>query len=299
MTITRIIIIISVTICIYGCATIPKNNTSLPAPSKSGAFDIGGTIMYYEIFGQGQPVLFIHAGIADSRMWDEQVGPLSLQYMIIRYDLRGFGRTPRGTVRFSHYHDIAVLLDSLRIGNVHVVGASFGGRVAIDFALAFPQRARSLTLCAPAISGAIPSSEMLNIDSTEKALLKKGDQKGAAEFEVRTWVIGPNRQPNEVSLALQKKVAEMQLHNYSIPSPISAESVPLEPRAITQLENIHIPTLVLVGDKDVQSFQNLSEIITNRILNAKRIVIPNVAHMISMERPDTFNQILIDFISDK
>jgi pimeloyl-ACP methyl ester carboxylesterase len=144
-----------------------------------------------------------------------------------------------------------------------------------------------------------PSSELLGIDSTEEAFLKNGDPEGAAEFNVRTWVVGPYRQPGEVSSAIRQRVKEMQLHNYAVPSPIGAESIPLEPRAITRLEEIGVPTLVLIGDKDVPFFQSLSAIASNRIPNAKRSIIPDVAHMINMEKPEIFNRMLADFVANK
>ena len=293
------VIIILAFLCKTGFAAGHNQDVTTPVSLHAGAIDVGGTMMYYEVGGTGQPILFIHAGVADCRMWDAQIGQLSLQHMVIRCDLRGFGRTPRGSVRFSHYRDVAALLDSLGIRRVNLVGASFGGRVAIDFALAYPQRIRSLILCAPAISGMVPSSEMLGIDSTEEAFLKKGDPEGAAEFNVQTWVVGPYRQPGEVPSTLRQRVKEMQLRNYAVPSPIGAESIPLEPRAITRLEKIVVPTLILIGDKDVPFFQSLSAIAANRIPNAKRNIIPDVAHMISMEKPEIFNRILVSFVADK
>jgi len=291
--------IVSVFLCVIGCAAVQKDSSPVPKSSRGGAIDIGGTMMYYETSGAGQPVLLIHAGVADCRMWDDQVGPLSLKYLVIRCDMRGFGKTPRGSIRFSHYRDIATLLDSLGIVKIHVVGASFGGRVAIDFALAYPHRVRTLILCAPAISGAIPSAEMLAIDSTEGALLKTDNAESATEFNVRTWVVGPYRQPSEVSSSIRQKIKEMQLHNYAIPSPVGAESVPLEPRAINRLEDIEVPTLIMIGDKDVPFFQGLSAIALNRIPHAKRRIIPDAAHMINMEKPKIFNRVLLDFLKDK
>jgi 3-oxoadipate enol-lactonase len=293
------IIIVMVFLCRAGVVAAQNKDIAPPVLFHAGAIDVGGTMMYYEARGTGQPILLLHAGVADCRMWDEQVVQLSQQHAVIRCDLRGFGRTARGSVRFSHFRDVATLLDSLGIAGTHLVGASFGGRVAIDFALAYPQRIRSLMLSAPAISGMTPSSEMLGNDSTEEAFLKKGDFEGAAEFNVQTWVVGLYRQPGEVSSTLRQRVKEMQLHNYAIPSPIGAESIPLEPRAITRLEEIVVPTLILIGDKDLPFFQSLSATAAKRIPNGKRYVIPDVAHMISMEKPEEFNRFLINFVADK
>ena len=278
-----------------GCVSVPKQSSA--ASARSGMVDVGGTSMYYEISGSGQPVLFLHSGIADCGMWDEQVRVFSREYRVIRCDLRGFGKTPRGSVPFSQYRDLATLLDSLGIERAHVVGSSFGGRVAIDFALACPRRVLSLVLCSPAISGAPSTPELDVIDSTEESLLKNGDLAGAAGFEVRTWVVGPYRNPGEVSPALQQRVKSMLEHTYSLPSQPGARSVPLEPRAMTRLEDIHVPTLMMIGDKDVPSFQDLSLVASQRIPQAQRIVVPGAAHMINMEKPKEFNRILLDFIA--
>lgn len=126
----RPVIILMVFLCGFSVADGQTENSATPVSVDSGAIDVGGTRMYYEVCGTGQPILLLHAGIADCRMWDEQVGPLSRDAMVIRCDLRGFGRTPRGSVRFSHYRDIASLLDSLGIRRVNVVGSSFGAPAA-------------------------------------------------------------------------------------------------------------------------------------------------------------------------
>ena len=288
------LILITALVCAAGCAPVPKEKSASSA--RSGVIDVGRTAMYYEVSGTGQPVLFLHAGIADCGMWDEQVRVFSREYLVIRCDLRGFGKTSRGSVPFSHYRDVATLLDSLGIDRAHVVGSSFGGRVAIDFALAYPRRVLSLVLCSPAISGAPSTPDLDMIDSTEESLLKKGDLAGAADFEVRTWVVGPHRNPGEVSSALRQRVKAMLEHNYSLPSLPGAKSVPLEPRAMTRLEDIHVPTLIMIGDKDVLSFQDLSLVASRRIPQARRVVVPGAAHMINLEKPIEFNRILMDFI---
>ncbi len=288
--------LIAAVVSACSCEAVRTDDTSAPVLSRS--VDVGGTRMYYEVAGTGPPILFLHAGIADCRMWDEQVEVLSGQYTVIRCDLRGFGRTPRGSVPFSHYRDVLILLDSLGIEKAHLVGASFGGRVAIDFSLAFPERVLSLLLCAPAVSGSPPTPEVDRIDSTEEAFLKDGDLEGAALFDIRTWVVGPFRKPEDVSPVLQQRVMEMLLQNLSLPSPNGAQSVPLEPRAMTRLEDIHVPTLVVIGDRDISSFQELSATVAGRIPDAKRTVVPGAAHMVNMEKPEVFNRVLIDFIRE-
>ncbi len=276
------------------------DDTGKPAHGVvSGTFDIGGTQMYYEAAGSGDPMLFLHAGVTDCRMWDEQFLAFSRSHRVVRCDLRGFGKTPRGAVPFSHYRDVAALLDSLKIRRTHIVAISFGGSVALDFALAYPERVRSLTLVAPAISGMQPSAELLAIDSTEESLVNAGKLEQAAEFDARTWAVGPLRHSDQVSGELQRKVREMQLHNLRVPRPAGATLIPLQPRAFTRLEEILPPTLILVGDKDLQFFRQLSTSASERIPHATMRVIPDAAHLLPMEKPGIFNGLLEAFLKDR
>src|SRR5947209_8694969 len=106
--------------------------------ARSGLVSVHGTDLYYEELGEGHPVILLHAGIADSRMWDEQMPVLAERYRVVRYDLRGFGRSKMVAGAFSHRADLAALLDALGIASAALVGCSFGGRVATEFALEFP-----------------------------------------------------------------------------------------------------------------------------------------------------------------
>ncbi len=277
-------------------AVVSGGLLSVP-PASSGTVPIGGTEMYYEITGQGDPVLLVHAGIADSRMWDDQVRGLSSTHTVVRCDLRGFGRTRRGSVRFSHYRDLATLLDSLGIRSAHVVGSSFGASVALDFALAYPQRVRSLVLSAPAVSGAKPSREMAIIDSTEESYLLGKDLVGAARFGVQTWIVGRYRSAESVPAGLQDRVLQMEMQNYECPSVAEAVAVPLAPRAFHRLEQVCVPTMVLIGAKDQPFFRTLGAVLARRIHGALKIVVPDVAHLINMEKPELFTRLVNSFIS--
>src|SRR5690606_6815407 len=89
-----------------------------------GTADLNGATFHFEMAGIGPPVVFIHAGIADSRMWEGQFAPLSKWFRVIRYDLRGFGRTLPAPGPFSHRDDLAALLDHLAIERASLVGCS-------------------------------------------------------------------------------------------------------------------------------------------------------------------------------
>src|SRR6187431_2389129 len=121
--------------------------------SESGFLETNGARIYYEAEGSGEPVVMIHAGVADLHMWDDQVAALRDTYRVICYDTRGFGRTETDAVEFSNRADIAALLDHLGEESTHVVGLSRGGQIALDFAIEFPDRVRSLVVAAGGVGG--------------------------------------------------------------------------------------------------------------------------------------------------
>src|SRR5262249_5674974 len=124
-----------------------------PMTDETGFLETSGARIYYEVTGSGPAVVFIHAGVADLRMWDDQVTEMSGAHRIIRYDTRGYGRTETEAVSYSNRADIAALLDHLGESRAHLVGLSRGGGIALDFTLEYPDRVRTLTVAAGGVSG--------------------------------------------------------------------------------------------------------------------------------------------------
>ena len=108
---------------------------------------INGTRLYFEIAGSGQPLVLLHGFTLDTRMWDDQFEPLTREFQVIRYDMRGFGQSgPPASERYAHADDLRDLLDHLRVDKAHLVGLSKGGAIALDFTLAYPRRVNKLVL---------------------------------------------------------------------------------------------------------------------------------------------------------
>lgn len=267
------------------------------AELQTGFLDVQGAPLYYEVAAQGYPLLLIHAGVGDSRMWDDQMPAFTLRYRVIRFDLRGFGRSPIPAGPFASYKDPALLLDALGIGKAHVIGISFGGKVALDFALAYPEKVASLALVAPSAGGHKEPSEVQQFGEEEEALLEKGDLEGATELNLRMWVDGPRRSPQQVDLAVRERVHEMQYHALTIPVPEMAEDVPLTPPAITRLAELHMPVLLVVGDHDIPDKIELASQLASEIPQSQLAIIPGVAHLPNMEKPEEFNNIVLDFLA--
>lgn len=267
------------------------------AETRTGFAPVKGIDLYFETKGAGQPLLLLHASVADSRMWDRQFEEFSKTYFVIRCDLRGFGQSGKAAGRFAHYEDIAVLLKYLNVEAVSVVGASFGGYVTLDFALAYPEMVTALVLVAPALGGyEFSSAEVLDFFAAEEEALERGDLAAATELNLKMWVDGFNRSEGEVNGQVREQIRTMQLNIFSQPEAADMEEKELTPPAFEQLEKIGVPTLVVRGDKDVAEFQTVSILIAERIRDSQQVIIPGTAHLPSMEKPEEFNQIILVFL---
>lgn len=242
--------------------------------------------------------MLLHAGVADNRMWDSQFEEFSKTHFVIRCDLRGFGQSGKSSGLFAHYEDIATLLKHLKVEQVSVIGASFGGYVALDFVLAYPKRVTTLVLAAPALGGyEFESAEMLEFFTAEAEALERGDLVAATELNLQIWVDGFQRSPEEVSADIRERVREMQLKIFSQPEVAEVTEKELAPPAIDQLDKIVIPTLVIAGDKDAAEFQAISRLIAEKVQHGRQVVMSGTAHLPSMEKPAEFNRLVRDFLS--
>jgi 3-oxoadipate enol-lactonase len=259
--------------------------------------DVYGARLYYEMMGMGHPLVLIHAGIADSRMWDDQFTDFAEHYRVIRYDIRGFGKSAMPTGSSSTSRDLYGLLTALGIARAYVVGLSIGGGIAIDFTLRYPEMVSALVLVASGLGGTQPSAEMRRADATVDAALERGGIDAAVEAENRLWVDGPKRTPDQVDPTVRARVSEMNGALYRLPE-VDAPRERLDPPAIGRLGEIHVPTLILVGDGDVPDVIETANLLEQGIAGARKVVFPGVAHMVNMEHPEAFNRIVLNFLRD-
>lgn len=265
----------------------------------TGYADVNGAKLYYEVVGEGHPLVLLHAGVANLHMWDDQVRAFRDRYRVIRFDHRGFGQShaPAGPASISD--DVYGMLKVLNVDKAYVVGCSMGGGAALDFTLAHPQMVDGLVLVGPGISGAPDEDD--SMAATFQAIqdaAKVGDYDKANELEVRIWVDGVGRTPDQVDPAYRAKASAMNRALYDNEAELSAiEWQEADPPAYPRLESVTAPTLVIVGDRDLPEMQQIVDALAARIPGARKVVMHDTAHLPSMELPDQFNQILGDFLS--
>lgn len=266
--------------------------------ARSGFANVNGATLYYEVTGTGHPLVLLHAGIADSRMWDAQVAAFAERYQVIRYDLRGFGRSDVPPGPFSHRDDVLGMLHFLGIERAYVLGCSMGGSTAIDFALEHPAMVDGLVLVGSGLGGFQWSDENDAVEAAIEAAMAQGNIDEANELEMRMWVDGPRRPPEHVDPQVRRRVAEMnglllrREHEKRL-----AQPQPLDPPAVSRLGDIHVPALVIIGDEDVADIQHASDQIAASIPNARKVVMHDTAHVPNMERPAEFNGVVLDFLA--
>lgn len=257
---------------------------------------MNGAELYAEWSGSGSALLFLHAGVADSRMWDAEFETFARSHRVIRFDTRGFGRSPMPAGRFAYHDDVAAVARAAGCERVTLVGCSFGGNIAIDTALAHPALVERLVLVAPGLGGGDDDPAMQRFGEEEEALLDRGDLDGATELNLRMWVDGPHRTPEEVDPGVRERVRVMQLDAFRVPMPSGVERTRLDPPAHERLSEIAAPTLIVVGSLDVPFILAAAERIEREVPGARRVVVPGAAHMVSMERPREFARALVEFL---
>jgi 3-oxoadipate enol-lactonase len=259
--------------------------------------------LYYEVVGNGPAVVFVHAGIADLRMWDDQVAALADRATVIRYDCRGFGRSRTAAVPYSNRADLIALLDQLGVSQATLVGCSRGGMIALDTAIEFPTRVRALGWVCSGISGWEPANaddlfhpDELALEAAMEAAEEAGDWERVAELDVRLWVDGPLQPAGRADPAVRAKVYTMTLNNYTTAAVAGATPQPLDPPAARRLDELTIPVLAIVGDLDSAYTAAAAEMLAQHIPNVRIEHFADCAHLPNMEQPERVNALLREFL---
>lgn len=263
------------------------------------AFEIevdGGTLFGIEQ-GNGLPVVFLHAGVCDHRMWTHQFDALDENIHAIAYDRRGFGKAVSENVEFNELDDLSAVLDHFDIRSAVFVGCSMGGGLAIDFAIAYPERVAGMVLVGTALTGA-PDFELpeeLNpVLQAEEVARELGDVDMINKVQAHEWLDGPGQQSGRVGGAARELFIDM--NGVALRKPkLEHEIVP--PSALEHLSKITQPALLVYGDYDFPDIIENHRILEDELVNAVSMVIEGTAHLPNLERPDLFNPFLSQFLA--
>ena len=259
---------------------------------KGCSLSVNGGDLFFESFGKGESVVFLHGFGLDCRMWDAQFKAFQSAFRVIRYDLRGFGRSSLPTqTRYAHEDDLNALLSRLDAIPAHVVGLSMGGRMSLRFAAAYPQSVRSLVLADSALDGQTWSADW----QTRWNGMCQAAKGGRLSDAKRQWLEHPifdsaRRNPSCASL-LARLIEDYSGWHWcnsdtaQVPSPALAE----------RLTDIRLPTLVITGEHDIADFQSVASTLAQKLPRARRSTIKGSGHMVNIEAPGEFNATLLSF----
>ncbi len=256
---------------------------------------LNGARIHYERAGSGLPVIFLHAGVADSRMWEPQVAAFAKQFDVIRPETRGFGKSQLPPARWSPLADLLGLMDELQLKPAHLVGCSIGGGIAIDFALSHGERVSKLVLVGPGVSGIHFGAKYPELFADVDAAERSGDGDAINQAEMHLWLDGPRRPHGYVRQPLRDLFLDMNGGNFDS----DWKSAPIEelhPPAAERLHEITAPTLVVVGDEDVPPVFDGVELLMEKVPHARKAVIHDAAHLPNLEHPHEFNRIVLEFL---
>ncbi len=272
---------------------------SIPT-TQTGFINIQQAKIYYEIAGRGQPLVMIHAGVADSRMWNDEFAAFANGYQVIRYDQRGFGKSEPAPGEFSHLDDLVSLLDHLALKQpLILMGCSMGGGLAMDFTLSHPERAKALIMVDSGPGGLVldvPNPPQF--DEIEKAF-QAGDLDRVAELDTQVWFDGKDRKPDQGNQAKRKLIYEMDRLALTHEVKNLGKRLPnTRTQAFQHLAELKLPVLIVVGSQDTAYILATAEYMLKRIPNAQRVVIKDAAHFPNLDHPEEFHEIVEKFLAN-
>lgn len=255
---------------------------------------VGDAAIAYDVAGSGHPLVLLHAGIGDRRMWDDQINAFADHFTVIRFDARGFGETRRPPSRFWAWQDVIAVMDQLGYERAHLAGVSMGSQTALNVAVAAPDRVSALVVVS-ARTGVPVSEDLKSGWQAVDELIDSGDIDAANEYELRMWVDGPNRGPEAVPAGVRELVRQM---NGALLVHDDTEDNEQEPDPPTEdgLPRVSCPTLIVWGDQDVPDVLAAGPLLSATIPGARQAVIGNAAHLSNMEHPREFNSLVLDFL---
>lgn len=248
--------------------------------------------LYYEVSGDGQPVVFIHGLGSSIRDWEFQVPEFSKSYQVITFDLRGHGRSdkPKGPYHIPMFAaDLASLLSVLGLAAAHIVGISLGGAVAFQFALDHPAMVKTLTIVnsGPSLGGT-PEQAQQEIERRVAIVQQLG-------MRAMGQALSPNLFPQPEHAALRETFIERWAEN-DPGAYIEATRSMLGWNVTDRLGSIQCQTLIIAADQDYTPVA-VKEAYVKLLPNAQLVVIPNAHHATPIEQPEKFNGVLMAFLA--
>jgi 3-oxoadipate enol-lactonase len=254
--------------------------------------------VWHDVHGEGPPVVLLHAGVSDSRLWEPQLDSFAQSHTVLRVDLPGFGNSPLETNPVSFRGAVRDAMDTEGIDRAALVGVSLGGNTALELTLESPERVSALVLVGAGLPDHEWSDEVTSFWAAEEEALERGDLDAAVDANLRTWLAGSRRRLEDIDPAQRELVGEMQKQAFRQQrGHEDVRMLRLDPPESERLAEVKVPTLVVTGDEDVADIHRIADRLAAGIPGAERATIAAAAHLPSLERPEEFDRIVLGFLA--
>jgi pimeloyl-ACP methyl ester carboxylesterase len=282
--------LIMVTLCSLVVAICPNQQIE----ASSGYLEVENGELYYEIAGHGDDtIVFIHDGLVHAEVWKNQYSTFSEEFRVVRYDRRGYGRSPMPEEPYSNIEDLRQVFEALKIDKAILIGMSAGGGLALDFTISHPDRVSSLIVVGAVVSGFGYSNHFLTRGGRLEAA-DYADPDKLLNYFVREdpYEIAPqNTEVREELWAL------LESYPQNIDFSKNRMALPPDRQAIGVLNEIRVPTLIVVGESDIPDVFVHAGAIESGIPFAQKVIVRNAGHLVPLEQPEAFNEQVLNFLN--
>jgi pimeloyl-ACP methyl ester carboxylesterase len=261
------------------------------ATATHGYVEVEGGRLYYERAGEGFPVVLIHPNLWDSRIWDPQFEEFARYHDVLRYDIRGYGRSDLPHQPYSDLRDLLYVIGELGIGRCALVGCALGAQLAIDLAIAQPEIVDAIVAVSPGITGYawMDDGVQMLVEEVTRSL-RAGNVEGAMNVQLAVWV------PLKGDPASDEKIRSIAMENAHVLR-LDDGLAEMPPSAVPHLGEIRAATMIVIGDRDLGEIHHIADELTDRIPGASKRVIAEADHLVNVRKPEKFNRLVLDFLS--
>jgi len=250
--------------------------------------DVNGARLWYDEAGSGEAVLLLHGGLGDSGLWEPVAPLLAERFRTIRTDLRFFGSSTGPAMPWSWHDDIVGVLDELDIARAALVGLSFGGKLALDIALAHPERLWAVVGVAPGLGGHDGEAYSEEQGARYEAAEAAGDLDAAMEIDFEVWA----------PLGADDRIRQLWRMTPDA-NPLPAGVEPREPAgapAKERLGELAVPTLVVTAKHDPPGFREIGPLVARDAPDARHVELDS-DHYVTLREPELLSRTLLDFLT--
>jgi pimeloyl-ACP methyl ester carboxylesterase len=270
------------------------------SPVLSGYVDIDQSRLYYETAGSGIPLLLVHAGVADCEQWEDEFLKFSQKFQVIRYDMRGYGKSDPVKGPFSHLIDLNTVIDKLQLHfPMIIMGCSMGGVLSMEYALDNPGNIQGLIMIGPGPCGFEMEENEQELFLEAMKAFKEGDLNRLAEIETQIWFESMDSAPDQVDQSMRALLYDM--HRSAL---VGEDQKTEQPGPDTQqpeyakLAEIDFPVLIIIGSQDLPAMHTAADYMVEKIRLARKVVIDDAAHLPNMDQPGQFQEVVEEFLDE-